>query len=62
MPDSAAMRPNSNTLVSKHVEAQLAYFQQNTSERKPEALDALAKAHASGVVKVTTAQPWHKSG
>ena len=32
LPDSAAMRPNSNTLVSKHVEAQLTYFQHQSAK------------------------------
>ena len=32
LPDSAAMRPNSNTLVSKHVEAQLTYFQYQSAK------------------------------
>ena len=54
LPDSAAMRPNSNTLVSKHVEAQLAYFQNDSSERQ-------VKAHFADGLKVKTAQPWHKS-
>tara|TARA_B100000575_G_scaffold160094_2_gene127944 strand:+ start:1031 stop:1318 length:288 start_codon:yes stop_codon:yes gene_type:complete len=53
LPDSAAMRPNSNTLVSKHVEAQLAFFNSedcslghpmvNVVERVANALEALAK-------------------
>ena len=59
LPDSAAMRPNSNTLVSKHVEAQLTYFQNNCSEKQVAALDALVKANLAGGVKVRTAQPWH---
>ena len=60
LPDSAAMRPNSNTLVLKHVEAQLAYFKTNGSERKAEALERLAKAHATDGVKVKKVQAWHK--
>ena len=69
LPDSAAMRPNSNTLVSKHVEAQLEYLRNRDylfdnswpklAERTTEALEALAKAHAEDGVRVTTAQPWH---
>ena len=56
LPDSAAMRPNSNTLVSKHVEAQLAWFNSedcslghpmvNVVERMANALEVLANAHA----------------
>ena len=56
LPDSAAMRPNSNTLVSKHVEAQLEYMRNQNNlydnswpklaERTTEALEALAAAHA----------------
>ncbi len=56
LPDSAAMRPNSNTLVSKHVEAQLAWFNSedcslghpmvNVVERVANALEVMAKAHA----------------
>ena len=56
LPDSAAMRPNSNTLVSKHVEAQLAFFKSedcslghpmvNVVERVANALEVLANAHA----------------
>lgn len=55
LPDSAAMRPNSNTLVSKHVEAQLAFFNSedcslghpmvNVVERAANALEVLAKNH-----------------
>jgi len=55
LPDSAAMRPNSNTLVSKHVEAQLAFFNSedcslghpmvNVVERVANALEVLAKNH-----------------
>ena len=60
LPDSAAMRPNSNTLVSKHVEAQLAYFKMHDSKGKAEALETLAKAHATDGVRVKTVQPWHK--
>ena len=55
LPDSAAMRPNSNTLVSKHVEAQLAFFKSedcslghpmvNVVEQVANALEALAKDH-----------------
>ena len=60
LPDSAAMRPNSNTLVSKHVEAQLAYFETNSSERQVVALEELAKVLVNGSVTVKTAQPWHK--
>ena len=57
LPDSAAMRPNSNTLVSKHVEAQLAFFNSedcslghpmvNVVERVANALEVLAKTHPS---------------
>ena len=57
LPDSAAMRPNSNTLVSKHVEAQLAFFNSedcslghpmvNAVERVANALEVLAKNHPS---------------
>ena len=62
LPDSVAMRPNSNTLVSKHVEAQLAYFEMHGPKGKAEALETLAKAHATdGVVRVKTVQPWHKN-
>tara|TARA_Y100000748_G_C15373582_1_gene440811 strand:- start:572 stop:856 length:285 start_codon:yes stop_codon:yes gene_type:complete len=53
LPDSAAMRPSSDTLVSKHVEAQLAYFKSedcslghpmvNEIERVANALEKLAK-------------------
>ena len=43
LPDSAAMRPNSNTLVSKHVEAQLAYFEMHGPKDKAEALEAALK-------------------
>ena len=68
LPDSAAMRPNSNTLVSKHVEAQLAYLKDKNylfdnswtrlAERTTEALETLAKAHATGGgLEVKTAQP-----
>jgi hypothetical protein len=49
------MRPNSNTLVSKHVEAQLAFFNSedcslghpmvNVVERAANALEVLAKNH-----------------
>ena len=60
LPDSAAMRPNSNTLVSKHVEAQLAYFEMHGPKGKAEALETLAKAHTTDVVRVKTVQPWHK--
>ena len=52
LPDSAAMRP---TLVSKHVEAQLAFFKSedcslghpmvDVIERVADALEALAKDH-----------------
>ena len=57
LPDSAAMRPNSNTLVSKHVEAQLAFFKHKHSGQKAEALETLAKAHATGGgLEVKTAQ------
>tara|TARA_B100001057_G_scaffold458270_1_gene507346 strand:- start:1814 stop:2107 length:294 start_codon:yes stop_codon:yes gene_type:complete len=56
LPDSAAMRPNSNTIVSKHVEAQLDYLRNKNylfdnswpklAERTTEALEALAVAHS----------------
>ena len=65
LPDSAAMRPNSNTLVSKHVEAQLAYYQSTRNayvytERTIQALEALAKACAEDGVRVKAAQAWHR--
>ena len=63
------MRPNSNTLVSKHVEAQLHYLKlehypytvpwSELAERSVEALETLAKAHAEDGVRVKTSQPWH---
>ena len=69
LPDSAAMRPNSNTLVSKHVEAQLAYLRNENylfdnswpklAERTTEALETLANAHAENGVRVSVSQPWH---
>ena len=69
LPDSAAMRPNSNTLVSKHVEAQLEYLRNKNylfdnswpklAERTTEALESLAKAHAEDGVRVNVSQPWH---
>ena len=70
LPDSAAMRPNSNTLVSKHVEAQLHYLKNEAypvpyiasslAERSVEALEVLAKAHAEDGVRVKATQPWHR--
>ena len=65
LPDSAAMRPNSNTLVSKHVEAQLAYYQSTPdtrafTERTIQALEALAKACAEDGVRVKAAQAWNR--
>ena len=69
LPDSAAMRPNSNTLVSKHVEAQLVYLkdknhlfddsQTRLAQRTTEALEMLAKAHVENGVRVKATQPWH---
>jgi len=69
LPDSAAMRPNSNTLVSKHVEAQLEYMRNKNylfdnswpklAERTTEALETLANAHAEDGVRVNVSQPWH---
>tara|TARA_B100000902_G_scaffold370907_1_gene396428 strand:+ start:1366 stop:1695 length:330 start_codon:yes stop_codon:yes gene_type:complete len=69
LPDSAAMRPNSNTLVSKHVEAQLEYMRNKNylfdnswpklAERTTEALETLANAHAEDGVRVHVSQPWH---
>ena len=69
LPDSVAMRPNSNTIVSKHVEAQLEYLRSRNhmfdnswpklAERTTEALEALAKAHAGDGVRVKASQPWH---
>ena len=63
------MRPNSNTLVSKHVEAQLEYMRNQNNlydnswpklaERTTEALEALAQAHAENGVRVNVQQPWH---
>lgn len=71
LPDSAAMRPNSNTLVSKHVEAQLAYMKDTDylfhnsrsklAQRTTEALEALANAHAEEGVCVKVSQPWHSN-
>ena len=71
LPDSAAMRPNSNTLVSKHVEAQLAYLKDKNylfdnsytklAERTTQALETLARAHAEDGVRVKTTQPWHSA-
>ena len=70
LPDSAAMRPNSNTLVSKHVEAQLVWFKSedcslgqpmvNEVDRVAKALEVLAKAHAEDGVRVKATQPWHR--
>ena len=70
LPDSAAMRPNSNTIVSKHVEAQLEYMRNKNylfdnswpklAERTTEALETLARAHAEDGVRVKTSQPWHR--
>ena len=70
LPDSAAMRPNSNTLVSKHVEAQLAYMKDKNylfdnsrpklAQRTTEALEMLANAHAEEGVRVKVSQPWHR--
>lgn len=71
LPDSAAMRPNSNTLVSKHVEAQLEYMRNKNylfdnswpklAERTTEALETLANAHAEEGVRVKVSQPWHSN-
>ena len=71
LPDSAAMRPNSNTIVSKHVEAQLEYMRNKNylfdnswpklAERTTEALETLARAHAEDGVRVKTSQPWHSN-
>ena len=71
LPDSAAMRPNSNTLVSKHVEAQLEYMRNKNylfdnswpklAERTTEALETLANAHAEDGVCVKVSQPWHSN-
>jgi len=71
LPDSAAMRPNSNTLVSKHVEAQLEYMRNKNylfdnswpklAERTTEALETLANAHAENGVHVKVSQPWHSN-
>jgi len=71
LPDSAAMRPNSNTLVSKHVEAQLEYMRNKNylfdnswpklAERTTEALETLANAHAEDGVRVKVSQPWHSN-
>ena len=71
LPDSAAMRPNSNTLVSKHVEAQLEYMKNKNylfdnswprlAERTTEALETLANAHAENGVRVNVSQPWHSN-
>ena len=68
-------QPEKNTeafhqlLVAQHVKIQLAYLtnptpleDRATRERMASAMVALANAHANGGVKVTTAQPWHKSG
>ena len=70
LPDSVAMRPNSNTLVSKHVEAQLAYMKDKNylfdnsrpklAQRTTEALEMLANAHAEEGVRVKVSQPWHR--
>jgi len=69
LPDSAAMRPNSNTIVSKHVEAQLEYMRNKNqlydnswpklAERTTEALEALAQARVENGVRVKVQQPWH---
>ena len=71
LPDSVAMRPNSNTIVSKHVEAQLEYMRNKNylfdnswpklAERTTEALEMLARAHAEDGVRVKTSQPWHSN-
>ena len=71
LPDSAAMRPNSNTIVSKHVEAQLEYMRNKNylfdnswpklAERTTEALETLARAHAENGVCVKVSQPWHSN-
>jgi len=71
LPDSVAMRPNSNTLVSKHVEAQLEYMRNKNylfdnswpklAERTTEALETLANAHAEDGVRVNVSQPWHRN-
>ena len=71
LPGSAAMRPNSNTLVSKHVEAQLEYLKNKNylfdnswpklAERTTEALETLANAHAENGVRVNVSQPWHSN-
>jgi hypothetical protein len=68
-PYSTAMRPDSNTIFSKHVEAQLEYMRNQNclfdnswpelAERTTEALETLAKAHAEDGVRVKTSQPWH---
>ena len=67
--DYDAVRPDSNTLVSKHVDAQLHYLKNEAYpvpyiacslvERKVEALETLAHAHAVDGVRVKTSQPWH---
>ena len=71
LPDSVAMRPNSNTIVSKHVEAQLEYMRNKNylfdnswpklAEWTTEALETLARAHAEDGVRVKTSQPWHSN-
>ena len=60
-----------NTLVSKHVDAQLAYVKDanylsdnsrpNLAQRTTEALETLANAHAEDGVRVNVSQPWHSS-
>jgi hypothetical protein len=71
LPGSAAMRPDQNTLVSKHVEAQLEYLRNKNylfdnswpklAERTTEALETLANAHAEDGVRVNVSQPWHRN-
>ena len=64
------VHPSSDALISKHVDAQLAFFKSEdyslgnpwitVAERSTEALEALAKAHAEDGVRVKVTQPWHR--
>lgn len=71
LPGSSATWPNSNTLVSKHVEAQLAYMKDanylcdnsrsKLAQRTTEALETLANAHSEKGVSVKVSQPLHSN-
>ena len=65
------VHPSTDMLISKHVDAQLAFFKSEdyslgnpwitVAERSTEALEQLANAHAEDGVRVKVTQPWHNN-